>query len=50
MMATTRKRLEAWHDSHNQELLNLIEQNPGFEVVPSMEQLRKDFAYDGTVQ
>lgn len=48
MMATTRKRLEAWYDSHNQELLNVIEQNPGFDLVPHMEQIRKDFSYADT--
>ena len=73
MMATTRKRLEAWsvlpyfisrlalqsrliitawrdirYDSYNQGLLNLIDQNPGFDLIPDMNQIRTDFAYSDT--
>merc|ERR1711998_106065 len=48
MMATTRKRLEAWYDSYNQGLLNLIDQTPGFDLIPDANQIRSDFKYADT--
>ena len=46
MMATTRKRLQAFYDSYNIKLLNFIQANKGFEVVPDFAQLKTNFEYE----
>ena len=46
MMATTRKRLQAFYDSYNIKLLNFIQANKGFEVVPDFAQLKANFEYE----
>jgi hypothetical protein len=47
IMATTRKRLEAFYGYHNQQLLAFIEKNivNGFDIVPSFPVLQNDFKY-----